>query len=70
MTTPSQGPHPKATAALGYAKRLKAQSTPAIWFDSWYNDERDNISTGGSTIPPRDPRATTVSTMAAPSRRR
>jgi len=33
---------PKALAALAHARKLKAQTDPAIWFDSWGNDLRDN----------------------------
>jgi hypothetical protein len=37
---------PKAKAALAYAKQMKAQKSPAIWFDSWHNDLRDNNNDG------------------------
>jgi hypothetical protein len=37
-TEPTAG----ALRALESAKRLVKQSSPAIWFDSWYNDGRDN----------------------------
>jgi hypothetical protein len=31
-----------ALAALAAAARMLRQTDPAIWFDSWYNDSRDN----------------------------
>jgi hypothetical protein len=37
-TAPTQG----ALRALEAAKRLANQTNPGIWFDSWYNDGRDN----------------------------
>src|SRR4051794_7971091 len=35
-------PSAGALAALAAAKAMMGQSTPAIWFDSWSNDRRDN----------------------------
>jgi hypothetical protein len=35
-------PTPGALLARAAAERLADQTNPAIWFDSWYNDERDN----------------------------
>jgi hypothetical protein len=36
------GPSKGALKALEAAKVLARQTNPAIWFDSWYNDGRDN----------------------------
>jgi hypothetical protein len=41
-TTPTAG----ALAALAHANAMKSQTNPAIWFDSWGNDLRDNDLNG------------------------
>ena len=41
-TTPSE----KALKAIEHARKLKDQEEPAIWFDSWGNDLRDNNLNG------------------------
>lgn len=35
-----------ALAALSHARAMKSQTSPAIWFDSWGNDLRDNNLNG------------------------
>jgi hypothetical protein len=43
MTNPLPAePTAGAKRALDAAKRMAKQTVPAIWFDSWYNDGRDN----------------------------
>jgi Domain of unknown function (DUF4157)/Putative peptidoglycan binding domain len=39
-------PSPGAIKALEQAQKFKAQSSPAIWYDSWGNDDRDNNING------------------------
>lgn len=41
-----EGPHPKAHMAASHAAKMLNQTNPKIWFDSWYNDKRDNNDNG------------------------
>jgi hypothetical protein len=63
--------HPQATAALAQAQRMMSQTSPAIWFDSWYNDLRDNnldgaIDDAGERSPDGSHHAGTYTAKVAP----
>jgi hypothetical protein len=51
-------PHPEALRAASHAMSMLDQTKPRIWFDSWYNDGRDNNSNGQYDQDDREERAT------------
>jgi hypothetical protein len=45
-TSEAKAPSPGAKKALEFARKQYAQTEPAIWYDSWGNDLRDNDLNG------------------------